>query len=235
MSTSSQSQTCYQEAIRVNNLAVHQFEKGKYEEARLLFRDALRALRNSSINEKRSHFTDDNRSGKRSNIEFKWSKYAPFHSKLDLPTPTPETPYIFRKALLIEESSIKKTMLTTSINYIVDEEIKAIIYNLALSYLYSGFVNRNPTLKKKARQLFAKIINFIPDFPPRQIVINKRSYEDQLVGFSFDMECLNSEIISDRSNVDRYPKNASYKNVFSWLENSRMESFESHEVTLTLS
>jgi len=171
----------YQKAILLNNTAVYQVENGNYEKARLLFRDALKALRSSTVEEyspegqqqqsSSSCCDNNNPVCKRNRLHFEWSRNAPLHAELNLPSPTPDTSYIFRRALFLTDresnnnnnsssSTVLKTKCLLHHNDTV-EESKAIIYNLALSYLLSGFININSSLLEKSRQLFEKIIYFI--------------------------------------------------------------------------
>jgi len=255
----------YQRSILLNNTAVYHFESGNYEKARTSFRDALKALRNSTVAaESCSRFCEQQGQSKRSRIRFKWSKYAPLHSEMLTNLPSTSTPdNIFRRALFLIDVN-NTTGNLSSANYlhhhnnVAADESKAIIYNLALSYLYSALKNKSTGLLKKARQLFEKIILFIPSSPSSSdtsinngcsrkencsSVKNSESMpadlsrssseEDQLEAgdaCNKDMDLLNKEF-----NKFQLTK-ASYNNVFYRMEHLvRAEGLKRHDLILMLS
>jgi hypothetical protein len=133
----------YQNAICLNNQGVSQLESGNYEQARLLFRESL-----ESIKVTMAEFTQNESNAAGPSVGFTWSKNGPLHAELGLPTPAASN-FIFRRALLIHyssESSLARSELT--------DESTAIIYNLALSHMMSGFLTNCSSLLERSRKFF---------------------------------------------------------------------------------
>lgn len=213
----------YQKAILLNNTAVYQIENGHYEKACNLFQHALRTLHNSKVNMRNSqHGSQNTTCGelgcKRSRIEIQWSRDAPLHSELNLLTPSPDTSYIFRRALFLTNRNNGENLRTTAIEKRgvlapcnMDQESKGIIYNLGLSYLLSGFVSNNSVKLKKARQLFEKMVHSILNSSMNNK--NKSSNKDYL--HSSDEKFIINN--TDKGNNDYLLETAVYNNM-GWLD-----------------
>jgi len=177
----------YQKAIVLNNTAVYQFENGNFDKARIIFRNALKELRNGTIlldstnNSERCSLDsscDSNTTTTTANnnrFRFRWSKCAPM---------TSDNTVIFRKALFLYHSDTNKWGYN---NNNMKEESKAIIYNLALSYLLLGLQqdnnnnNKRSLLFQKSRQLFQKIIHFTEDSSKEQNSCSKERNTKEII------------------------------------------------------
>ena len=138
--------SAYQNAICWNNEGVTHFESGNYEEARVMFREALEAIKVSMAE---SNQESSNTCG--SDVRFQWSANGPIHAELNLPVPAASN-FIFRRALVIFTRS--DTQSTADL----PEESTAIIYNMALSYLLSGFLTNCSNLLDKARNFLDIVV-----------------------------------------------------------------------------
>ncbi|KAI2502065.1 hypothetical protein MHU86_12384 [Fragilaria crotonensis] len=133
----------YQNAIRLNNQGVLQFENGNYEHARLLFREALEAVKISM-----AAFSESDGANAGPSVGFGWSKNGPLHAELGLPIPAASN-FIFRRALVLLPSC---EVLPTRAE--LTEESTAIIYNLALAHMISGFLTNCSSLLDRSRKFF---------------------------------------------------------------------------------
>lgn len=135
-------------AFSLNNQGVAHFENGNYDQARTLFREALEAIKlgMAGLN------TDAETSSSASNVGFQWSKNAPLHADLNLSVPA-EASFIFRRALIIVPMANESPRPSS-----FHEESTGIIYNLALSYLVSGFLMNSSSLLNKARKFFEIVV-----------------------------------------------------------------------------
>ena len=137
------SSSSYHQAICLNNQGVSHFESGNYERARLLFREALEAVKASM-----AEFTQSDGQNAGPSVGFSWSKNGPLHAELGLPIPAASN-FIFRRALAIVPS---REVPATSAEF--TEECTAIIYNLALAHMISGFLTNCSSLLDRSRKFF---------------------------------------------------------------------------------
>merc|ERR1711862_125065 len=174
--------------------------------------------------------------------------------------PIPESPYIFRKALLLEDGNDKETSVTMGnpmylhIAKNADEESKAIIYNLALSYLYAGEVKKKSSLRRKARQLFEKIIDSMPNPSSKQRYLSQKNnccelkdsdnddnhslniIDNSDIHFpnpSFDTVISNPRYIVRTESFESWESFEGHDSFNSHESGESYESFESHELILT--
>ena len=138
--------SAYQNAICWNNQGVTHFESGNYEEARVMFTEALEAIKVSMAE---SNQGSSNTCG--SDVRFQWSANGPIHAELNLPVPAASN-FIFRRALVIFTRS--DTQSTADL----PEESTAIIYNMALSYLISSFLTNCSSLLDTARKFLEVVV-----------------------------------------------------------------------------
>ena len=131
----------YQNAICLNNQGVTHFENGNYEQARLMFRQSLEGIKISlaECDAERS----SNTSGPR--VGFHWSMNGPLHADLNIPAPAAPN-FIFRRALVIVLPSDDFLPVSD-----LPQESAAIIYNMALAYMLSGFLTNCSSLLEKGR------------------------------------------------------------------------------------
>lgn len=141
-----------QKAISMNNQGVMYFESGHYDHAREMFTHALESIK-KGIADQKTTVTDDNSSG--SNNGFKWSDNAPLHTELGLPVPAGSS-FIFRRALIVVP--VVTNGDENGNNADLAEESTAIIYNLALSCLVSGFLNNNSKLLSTSQKFFEIVL-----------------------------------------------------------------------------
>jgi tetratricopeptide (TPR) repeat protein len=142
------SSTIYNSAVSLNNQGVVHFERGNYEKARTFFREALEAIKLSMNGVQQALYLR----GSKPSVGFQWSKNGPLHAELNLPVPA-GTSFIFRRALVIVPVSG-----VVGVNAELQEESTAIIYNLALSYVISGFIGNCSDLLEKARKFFEIVL-----------------------------------------------------------------------------
>eukprot|EP00548_Thalassiothrix_antarctica_P003396 CAMPEP_0194137930 /NCGR_PEP_ID=MMETSP0152-20130528/7765_1 /TAXON_ID=1049557 /ORGANISM="Thalassiothrix antarctica, Strain L6-D1" /LENGTH=409 /DNA_ID=CAMNT_0038835151 /DNA_START=21 /DNA_END=1250 /DNA_ORIENTATION=+ len=221
----SKSSSYQNEAIYFNNTAVYHFEYGNYEKARTNFSDALKALRNGAVENENTSSSNNNEGQQQRPIRFKWSKYAPPHSEMlsDLPELSKsDNTNILRRALFIIDIKNSTTPSdNNNMDDVVAKQSRVIIYNLALSYLYSALKNKSMGLFKKSRQLFEKIIN------DGSILDDNQSNNGES-----NMILTNN---STDSSFNSVTKKASYYNVFSHMEYLiRTDGLKQHELILTL-
>lgn len=133
-----------QKAILTNNQGVRQLESGNFDCAREMFRDALESLKLAISRNTQTVAAGEDTS---SSNGFQWSKNAPLHAELGLPAPAGSS-FIFRRALIIVAVSEALP------NGDLTEESTAIIYNLALSCLTSGFVSNSSKLIGTSQKFF---------------------------------------------------------------------------------
>lgn len=136
----------YQTAICFNNEGVAHFEQGNYEQARSMFRKSLEVIKITLA--ERTNATDASSSSNISgpSVGFAWSRNGPLHADLNLPAPAAPN-FIFCRALVIVPPSDDFVPQTD-----LPQESTAIIYNMALAYMLSGFLTNCSSLLEKGRK-----------------------------------------------------------------------------------
>jgi tetratricopeptide (TPR) repeat protein len=135
----------YHTAICFNNQGVTHFEQGNYEQARSMFRKSLEGIKVALA--ERSADASNNVSGASGPcVGFGWSKNGPLHADLNLPAPAAPN-FIFCRALVIVPPSDDFLPQTD-----LPKESTAIIYNMALAYMLSGFLTNCSSLLEKGRK-----------------------------------------------------------------------------------
>lgn len=142
------SSTSVQKAILRNNQGVKHFESGNFDCAREMFRGALESIK-LAVASNRERPSDGADTPSRN--AFRWSKNAPLHAELGLPEPAGSS-FIFRRALIVVAGSGEQP------NTDLAEESTAIIYNLALSCLTSGFMRNSSKLLRTGQKFFEIVL-----------------------------------------------------------------------------